>query len=79
MNGLYTEGGEKFNTTSSGFERGIRHALDTRIRKNIALTPLAAELFGNRIAYVNISSKAFIATIAAEVKKRKKRMTGGSV
>ena len=73
VKGLYTDGAERFNITSKSFERGIRHALDSALRDNEHPAPEAVRIFGDGTSISNLSNKAFLATLAAEVKKRKRQ------
>lgn len=69
---LYVDGGKRFNTSSKSFERGIRHAIDSTLHNSKNPTPEAIKLFGCDRNISEYSNKAVIATIAAEVKKRKR-------
>lgn len=69
---LYVPGGCYFGITTSSFERSIRHAKDSVVCQSDTMTATATRLFGDRVHYDRIANKAFLATIASEVKKRKK-------
>lgn len=71
-NNLYYDGAKHFGADVKAFERGIRHAIDSALRRNPSPSKEAIRIFGEEHCAITITNKAFIATLASEVKKRKK-------
>ena len=69
---LYYDGAKHFGVDVKAFERGIRRAIDSTLRRNPSLSKEAIRIFGDEQRAITITNKAFIATLASEVKKRKK-------